>query len=306
VRADSITPIESDFDVNDFLRPAPIPPRVDNGNFRLIANSSHLSYDDPVVFPGQPGAAHLHHFFGNRSTDAFSTYESLRANPHGTTNSDMINGSAYWVPAMLDGRGNAVMFPNVSVYYKQWDHPRRVGLPAGIRFLMRGEKRFWLENSRGLNLDSNGEGANLEAILAAAQPGDKIGISIAAGGFWDGVHIDSPDHVSHISEDQSATHPFHIPILTYSYGYEVRAGDDPTLWRLSSDGDAPAGSTLHGDYFEAWEPRLRELWQRNVMDGNLDANGANLGDGRSGVEWSGFTYDQREPHLIPVPPHAHH
>jgi len=38
---------------------------------------SHQSHDDPIVFPGQPGAAHSHEFSGAWSTNAFSTPASL-------------------------------------------------------------------------------------------------------------------------------------------------------------------------------------------------------------------------------------
>ena len=38
----------------------------------------HRSMDDPIVFPREPGAAHRHDFFGNKGTNAFSTYRSLR------------------------------------------------------------------------------------------------------------------------------------------------------------------------------------------------------------------------------------
>ena len=40
---------------------------------------SHRAPDDPIVFPGQPGASHSHDFFGNTTTDASSTYASMRS-----------------------------------------------------------------------------------------------------------------------------------------------------------------------------------------------------------------------------------
>ena len=39
----------------------------------------HRAPDDPIVFPGKPGASHEHTFVGNRTTGAFSTYGSLRS-----------------------------------------------------------------------------------------------------------------------------------------------------------------------------------------------------------------------------------
>jgi hypothetical protein len=35
---------------------------------------SHRAPDDPIAYPKQPGASHLHDFIGNTTTNAFSTY----------------------------------------------------------------------------------------------------------------------------------------------------------------------------------------------------------------------------------------
>jgi len=38
---------------------------------------SHMNNDDPIVFPGKPGASHNHTFIGNRAVDAATTPASL-------------------------------------------------------------------------------------------------------------------------------------------------------------------------------------------------------------------------------------
>ena len=48
------------------------------GNFVVDCGFTHRSSDDPIVSPGIPGAAHDHSFFGNETTDAFSTAATLR------------------------------------------------------------------------------------------------------------------------------------------------------------------------------------------------------------------------------------
>src|SRR5688500_16593378 len=53
--------------------------RAERGVFATLCRFSHEAPDDPIVFPGQAGKSHLHTFFGNRTTSAASTYESLRA-----------------------------------------------------------------------------------------------------------------------------------------------------------------------------------------------------------------------------------
>jgi len=69
-----------------------------HGQFRVSCPYSHSKTDDPIVFPGQPGASHLHDFFGNNSVDAFSDESSLRAATTTCSTSDDLSG--YWEPAM--------------------------------------------------------------------------------------------------------------------------------------------------------------------------------------------------------------
>ena len=47
-------------------------------NFVENCRYSHQAPDDPIVFPGKPGASHQHTFVGNRTTNASSTFGSLR------------------------------------------------------------------------------------------------------------------------------------------------------------------------------------------------------------------------------------
>ena len=48
-------------------------------NFIENCRFSHQAPDDPIVFPGKPGASHQHTFVGNRTTNAFSNFGSLRS-----------------------------------------------------------------------------------------------------------------------------------------------------------------------------------------------------------------------------------
>lgn len=63
---------------------------------------THISNDDPIVFPGIPGAAHEHQFFGKLELDAHSTAESLVGRPSSCKEQD---GGTYWVPTLyLNGQ----------------------------------------------------------------------------------------------------------------------------------------------------------------------------------------------------------
>ena len=48
-------------------------------NFVENCRYSHQAPDDPIVFPSQPGLSHQHTFVGNATTNAFSSFGSLRS-----------------------------------------------------------------------------------------------------------------------------------------------------------------------------------------------------------------------------------
>jgi hypothetical protein len=90
-----------------------------DGAFRVLCNWSHMSFDDPIVYPAQPGVAHHHTFFGNTGIDAFSTSDNLRAKGNATCRGGTINMSAYWVPSMIDTSTHKPIAPkSLLVYYK--------------------------------------------------------------------------------------------------------------------------------------------------------------------------------------------
>src|SRR5215218_9263245 len=49
------------------------------GYFAVVCGFSHRNQDDPIVFPRRRGRSHDHTYFGNTSTNAFSTTASLRS-----------------------------------------------------------------------------------------------------------------------------------------------------------------------------------------------------------------------------------
>ena len=90
----------------------------DDGKLRFLCEVSHLSYNDPIVFPGRAGATHLHHFFGNTLTDHNSTYATLRATGGGSCQGGPLNRTGYWFPAMIKTDTFKVVVPDfIELYY---------------------------------------------------------------------------------------------------------------------------------------------------------------------------------------------
>jgi len=84
------------------------------GNFWVRCRYSHSLTDDPIVLPGQPGASHMHDFFGNESVNARSTTASMLA---ATTTCRIPSDTAgYWTPTAYVG-GVPIEPSVMRVYY---------------------------------------------------------------------------------------------------------------------------------------------------------------------------------------------
>lgn len=78
-----------------------------------------LAFDDSLVYPKKPGESHLHPFFGNDGSDAFSTAESLRTTGGSTCHGGIANRSSYWFAGLKDTRTDKPIVPDtLVVYYK--------------------------------------------------------------------------------------------------------------------------------------------------------------------------------------------
>lgn len=336
--------IPSNFDIKSELVPSwgsgAIPPSAVPdvvGAFRFICNAGQVSFDDPIVYPGQPGKSHLHQFFGNTAADASSTYESLRTTGDSTCNS-RLNRSAYWMPAMMNGRGQVVRPDFVSIYYKR--RPANdpeckrqgtacVGIPRGLRFIFGFDMLNCKSRRTGggyFNCDGpTGIQGHYPSIVDAAKNcpiGNKLGAVISAPECWNGKDLDSPDHRSHVSYGSYGddgvyrcppSHPFIIPTFTLGAWFSV----DETLdrsgkwngtfdsWHLSSDNmpgmPMKPGTSFHTDWFGAWDDDVMKIWMDNCVNKLLNCSGGDLGNGQQMKMFKGFRWIAN-PHLVDPPP----
>lgn len=329
-----LAPIASNFDVNSELVPAwgtgAIPPSAAPdvvGAFRFICSAGQLSYDDPIVYPNQPGKSHLHQWYGNLSANASSTYESLRTTGDSTCTSKL-NRSAYWMPAMMNDKGQVIRPDYVAVYYKRRVKTdplcSKIGkacvdLPNGMRFIFGFNMLNMSDKPTGggyFNCDGTGAIPGHYKDLVTAQKNcpvtARIGAVIAAPECWDGKNLDSADHRSHVAYSAyigqayaqcPSTHPYVIPTFQLGAWYSQGASAEP--WHLSSDvmpdGTVmTAGTTFHADYFEAWEPTVRQMWHDNCVNKLLNCSGGDLGNSRQMKMFAGFSWIAN-PRLVPVP-----
>ena len=88
---------------------------AEEGYFNAPCRFSHRAADDPIVFPRQAGASHMHDFLGNSSTNSRSTPSSLLASPG--LCSKAADKSAWWVPTLYEN-GVAISPTVHSTYYR--------------------------------------------------------------------------------------------------------------------------------------------------------------------------------------------
>jgi hypothetical protein len=269
----------------------PSRPPNEEGAFRTLCNSGHINYDDPIVYPGQQGASHLHQFFGNLSVNYNTTSASLIAAGNSTCDGGPINRTGYWVPALLSG--SEVVVPSaLVVYYKGESSNGVTALPAGLRMIAGHSMATDSIANGAINWRCESRGyANSQTIGGPCQ-GELLG-QVEFPYCWDGVNLDSANHRSHMADaDRStggwgtcpASHPVMIPRITYTAIYNVTSADDLVLSSDVMPGMTHApGSTYHGDWFGGWNPTYSNRWHAGCLLRQADCKpgnpGSQLGDG---------------------------
>jgi hypothetical protein len=224
--------------------------------FNASCTYSHSRKDDPIVFPGLPGASHMHSFIGNHGTDAMTTTDTLLANA-GTSCAPAEDLSAYWVPTLYE-HGVAVEPKGVVVYYgsRLTDSSRTVPFPQGFRMIAGDAKLQKPTPAGSVNqfycAGPGGEvGRSTDGNWPLCAPGATLMFQLVFQDCWDGVHLDSPDHKSHVSFTYDGkcggAFPVAIPSISFVLAYPTSGTADG--FTLASG----MASSIHGDAFLAWD-----------------------------------------------------
>lgn len=286
------------------------------GNFRFICEFSHLAVADPIVFPGQAGRGHLHMFFGNTETDAESTYASLRGSGNSTCAGGPLNRSGYWIPAVIDDKDQVVVPDHFAIYYKgnigagakARDLIRAIRpMPPGLRMIA-GYDMLSMAQDKERQFDWYCEKNQVKSDrIPNCAAGEKVGVVLRFPFCWNGKDLDSADHRSHMAYGEYTdgvaqcppSHPVMLPQFTLGawFNHDGRSSS----WHLSSDRmpgmTAPNGSTFHSDWMGAWEPSIQDLWTSRCINGLLNCQDGQLGDGQRLKKAA----DYRGPQRLPQP-----
>jgi hypothetical protein len=251
----------------------PTGPIVRVAEFLADCPFSHRLPDDPIVYPGLPGASHMHSFMGSRVTDAYTDVTDLL---NGASNCNpAIDTSSYWVPTFYVD--NQPVEPVTGIFYYLGEgvsdavREQTQPLPLGLR-IVAGNARATAPDattiSRWSCLHHNEAGASKDFLTCPA--GSMIESYLDFPQCWNGRDLDSADHKSHmaypVNNGCPSTHPVHVPKLRQVLRYP--ANGNPARFRLSSG----AGFTMHGDFFNAWpaaemERRVRDCIRPKIKCG---------------------------------------
>ncbi|MEW2071317.1 DUF1996 domain-containing protein [Streptomyces sp. NPDC007346] len=222
---------------------------------------SHRAPDDPIIFPGLPGASHMHSFFGNDTTNGHSNLESLEKGR--STCSPDTDLSSYWVPTLYDG--DREVEPTGTTFYYLGEGVRDDVIrqiqpfPRGLRIVAgNAVATSPSENTLARWSCLHAGEVNPSQDFVNCPPGTMLESYLDFPQCWNGTDLDSADHKSHMSYPVAgecpSTHPVAVPKLRQVLRYPVNG--DPSRFRLASG----PGYTMHGDFFNVWPEE--ELAQR--------------------------------------------
>lgn len=335
--------VAANFDIDLGLQPSwgtggiPGSYGFDEGAFRFVCGGDgKLAKDDPVVFFEKAGASHLHQVWGNELFDSRTTPAALAQSAETNCNATpySLNRSSYWMPALVHESGDVIKPDLVVVYYKRkmasssYCNPSSpkfigtcVGIPNQIRFIFGWDATRPTATVKGASwYCTTGDGkhyANLDDLFnSGCTVGADIYANTMAPNCWDGKHLDSPDHRSHMAYMEAdpatgagrcpSTHPYLIPQEENKAQFHVTSdmvgtrsdGSKYSRVRLTSDGMLPGakpGATLHADYMEAWITAGKNLWMDHCINRGLDCSGGDLGNGKQLIGAAQPKYGWRNP-----------
>jgi len=278
-------------------------PVAAGGQFRAGCEFSHFAYDDPLVFPDQPWASHLHMFFGNTHVNAFSTFATLQNSGSSTCNGQELNRTGYWAPALFDAQGNVRIPERVVVYYKGEGKARGNAIPFPDEAALiatenindidtavggaRGKFSFVCSD----NFSSPSEQMSntipvcngrkfLDKYGVRDNPGVVLEMNVKFPICWNGQN--PADWANNYGLPRvgnwygaNCDGEFSKNLVNLEYFINYRVGVDETTdgWYLSSDVDPKTyeitdspGASVHADWWGGWHSDIAQRWIDNCVN----------------------------------------
>ncbi|MFD9373405.1 DUF1996 domain-containing protein [Streptomyces sp. NPDC060020] len=179
--------------------------------------NGHFNPDNVIVAPGvSNGAHHMHDYVGNKTTDAFSTNDSLAAS--GTTCGNGDQSAYYWpVLRLRDGKaerdakapgggqdanvGTILKPKQVSITFKGSPVDKVTAMPRFLRIITGDAKAFTNGNANAnASWSCTGfENRQLKDKYPVCPKGSDVVRTFTFQSCWDGRNVDSANHRTHVA-----------------------------------------------------------------------------------------------------------
>ena len=230
------------------------------GKFESVCFYSHSSYDDPIVYPNQPGGSmHQHDFIGNPSAGANSTVAGLQA--AGTNCMNNLDFAAYWVPTLLKNAtipagggmptgGTQIHPSSVTVYYLSNGKSNTKPFPLGIKLVAGNAKATSTAQETGISWGCS-TSFPTEPTAPNCPSGEELHVRVNFPDCWNGTSLDSPTHIAHVAySDGKGKCPAGFPVPVPELSILVKYPNPGTSNIMVSSGPT---YTMHGDFLNAWD-----------------------------------------------------
>ena len=236
-----------------------------SGSWKVDCTYVKSAMDDPIVFPNQPGAAHMHDFFGNVGISAYSTYDSLDGVTSTCAKSDR---SSYWVPSLYRNGGQIKPSSFIAYYENRLPDTTKIeAFPPGFKLVF-GNKNA---TSAG-QVDAHIVWACSDGSqLGAKEPPASCSTGVIQERFmwpycWDGKTNADGSATGHVGFAPGGTcpasNPHGLPTLRLNIYYPV--GTTTGALTLAS------GSvySIHADFFNAWDQTTLQTLVDTCLNGH--------------------------------------
>lgn len=208
---------------------------------------------DPIINPTTL-SDHVHTFYGATAARPETTYEDLR-NAYGGSGDVEENQSLYWHPTIYrvdeSGIHRKVDMHIASAYYI-WTPGQTRAFPDGFKMIA-----FIPENEA--------------ADFFPTEPTEELETEIWFPDCWDGVNLDSEDHMSHVAYSSNRnvdgtcpeSHPYKVPKIEFFIRVAPYAGGT----HVFSDGT----TRLHADYMSGWDEAQLQSVLDNCDNGSFES-----------------------------------
>jgi hypothetical protein len=250
-----------------------------SGGWITVCSYDHSLTDDPIVFPGQPGASHLHDFLANKTANAESAYTTMEAG--GTTCGTAADKAGYWTPALFKS-GTRVLPKGTyanggatrNTFYYRTDNVlssyKVTAFPANFRMVAGNAKATTEAENPYLGREIYWGCSNNSPDVKS-----KVPISCATGAI--SLHIGFPNCWDGVVTPNETTH------LRYPSSYKCPAGYDTVLPRVTFRLEYPVGTssssitlasgayyTAHADFWNTWDQAGLQKLVTRCLNAHVD------------------------------------